>query len=215
MKIIGSMFLFHLVIFFAALAISLSFVIRGEAEKQGGAAVGSRFLEGPDGLKALVNDKLPLPAPALDAKDKEPDAGNVAEKLTTWVKNNEKAARTYASPVLLRYDIVFLLALGLFLAIALPLTAAPYALKYLPHPFGVVLLVVLALPGALYIVIDLAEDIRLAGYLTHPETITEQSVGFTVWLTAIKIELVKYGIGLTLLASLAAAIGDVCGAFRP
>jgi hypothetical protein len=205
----GTLLAYHALIFLAAVAIGLSFVIRAAAEKKGGPAVGTRFLESPDGLRALVDGTLPIgPAAAAGKTEIAPEL--VAEKLHDWIRANETHAKAYARPILIPYDIVFLIALGLFLVIAPPLIAWPAVTGWMGLPAGAVVLAIFALPGVVYLIVDVIEDVTLARYLTGKKPIAADSVRATMRLTAIKITSVQAGLALTAALALIGIGVDAC-----
>lgn len=206
----GTLLAYHALIFLAALVIGLSFVIRAAADKKGGPAVGTRFLESPDGLRALVNGVLPIGPAGAAAGRTEPAPELVAEKLQDWIRANEARAKTYARPILIPYDIGFLIALGLFLVIAPPLIAWPALSGWMGLPAGAVVLAIFALPGIVYLIVDVIEDVTLARYLTGKKPVTADSVRATMRLTAIKIASVQAGLGLTAALALIGIGVDVC-----
>ena len=216
MKIISALLTYHFVIFLAAVAIGMSFVMRGKSEQLGGGAVGSRFLESPDELKALVHGKLSSDAPVNLSREAKPSAKDVAEKLQAWVADprNKDARLAYASPILMRYDMIFLIALGLFLAIAPALIAWPALSSSLAWPVSGLLVAVIALPGAVYLITDIIEDLALAGYLSGTKPITPKSIGTTMSLTSIKINSVVAGMGVTAVAALIGVVADLVAAFK-
>jgi hypothetical protein len=163
-----------LAILFGAVTIALFFIINQVAERYG-PDVGRRFLErGPDYTTA---------------------------SLRAWVASGENSlnARHYAMPVLFPLDLVFLLALGGFLACGSVVCAQSIALlRNVTWLFA-------ALPG-LYVAADLLEDALLARFLLNPENITDGAVSFAQTITAVKIKTAGLAIAQTALIAAASLV---------
>ena len=120
------------------------------------------------------------------------------DSLKKWMNDDTARAARYAFPVLVPFDLVFLVFLGATLAVASVMSAS--AVSGLS---GVAWLFVL-LP-ALYVGLDVAEDALLVGFLTRPDMITVGMVTVVLALTWIKIWAVKLAVGQTVILALVAA----------
>lgn len=138
-------------IFLAAVAVALPFVI-GQVANGIGPEVAARFLER-DSYKA--------------------------EGLRHFVKSEPDQARGYAYPVLFPLDLLFMIFLGGFLAIASMASA-----ESIPWLRGFAWAFVVA-PAA-YVASDLVEDVLLARMLTSLDVISESSVGWARTMTLLK-----------------------------
>jgi hypothetical protein len=101
------------------------------------------------------------------------------ESLRDWVRQNSKAARGYAVPVLFPIDFLFMIIVGAALAAASIMFASSLGL-------GRIWLWACLFP-ALYVTFDLAEDALLVRMLTSADTITSRMVDVVKVLTWIKI----------------------------
>ncbi|MCC3244928.1 hypothetical protein LG047_06270 [Methylocystis sp. WRRC1] len=103
-----------------------------------------------------------------------------AETLASWISANPEAARAYAFPILLGFDLLFLLCLGCFLSLGSLLAAGaaqwPGALQW-----AVVILPIV------FMMADATEDLTLARFLLTPETIDAAAVAFVQKVTQVKI----------------------------
>ncbi len=117
-----------------------------------------------------------------------------APELASWVAANPEAARVYAFPILLGFDIVFLLCLGGFL-----LTGSLQCRVGAQWP-GVVGWALVVLP-IVYMVADLTEDVTLARFLLRPATIDDSAVAFVHKVTAVKIKAAGAAMTQTILLS--------------
>jgi hypothetical protein len=152
----------RLAVFLGAVTIALFFVIIQVADGYG-PKVGNRFLE------------------------RDPDYS--AESLRTWVTSAEDAsnARHYAIPVLFPLDLMFMFALGGFLACGSVACAQSIALlRNVAWLFAI-------LPG-LYVAADLLEDSLLARLLLNADNITDGAVNFAKAVTAVKLNAAKIAI---------------------
>jgi hypothetical protein len=194
MKYLSALTSISCAILLAVIAIALSFQMRNKADTFG-ADVSGRFLEtggsyerGPPPRAAEPRRGAPAreTAPVVKTNDTE------AAALRRWVTANTGnaarpgAALNYANPILIQYDIAFLLALGLFLMIATVRMASAHVIEWLglvpPRLFWI-----FAVLPAVYIVADLAEDILLWRFLTDQASISPLLVGFAKNLTALKL----------------------------
>jgi hypothetical protein len=100
--------------------------------------------------------------------------------LASWVRNNAAAARGYAIPVLFPFDVVFMLLLAGFLALAS--TACAESIPWL-NPFAWAFAILPALYGAT----DLLEDTLLARLLLKPKAITAGAVRTVQSVTRLKL----------------------------
>ncbi|MGY4353617.1 hypothetical protein ACVWZR_002606 [Bradyrhizobium sp. i1.3.1] len=168
----------RLVILFATLAIALPFVI-AKAGLPFGTAVSQRFLE------RETNDSDPRSTIPPEAKVGDQLA---AESLATWVREHAERARGYAQRVI-PLDIVYLVCLGVFLAIASvtlrDLTLTPSFFPRIPN------WVCWLLP-CIYVVCDFSEDFLIILLLTWPETI--KGVAFQALSLARSIKITSVGL---------------------
>lgn len=103
-----------------------------------------------------------------------------ADGLKKWVQTDARRAARYAFPVLFPIDLLFMLALGAWLAVASKALAEGMGLP------GMLVGLVVLVP-ALYVVVDLAEDALLAWLFVTPDAISAATVGVTRALTRIKM----------------------------
>ena len=194
MKYLSALTSISCAILLAVIAIALSFQMRNKADGFG-PDVSARFLEtggsyerGPPPRAAEPRRGAPAREPAPVVKTNETEAA----ALRRWVTANAGtaarpgAASNYANPVLIQYDLAFLLALGFFLMIATVRMASAHVIEWL----GLVpprLLWIFAVLPAVYIVADLAEDILLWRFLTDQASISPLLVGFAKNLTWLKL----------------------------
>lgn len=167
----------RLVILFATLAIALPFVI-AKAGLPFGTAVTQRFLE------RETNDSDPRFTIPLEAK-----LGNqlAAESLATWVREHTERARGYAQRVI-PLDVVYLVCLGIFLAIASVTLRDLTLTRFFPRiPSWVCWL----LP-CIYVVCDLSEDLLIMLFLTWPKTI--KGAAFRALSLARSIKIMSVGL---------------------
>ena len=122
-----------------------------------------------------------------------------AQALQAFVQKDEAAARRYAFPVLFPYDLLCMMLLGAFLALASVTWSAQ--VPWLAH-----LAWLFVLAPALYLAVDLAEDSLLAYLLTHGEAIGPALVGPLQLLTKLKIVSFVAGVGQTAVLGLLALI---------
>lgn len=118
-----------------------------------------------------------------------------ADSLATWVRSDEARAARYAFPVLIPFDLLFMVFLGATLAVASATLAG------LVSWLGGVAWLFVLLP-ALYVGVDIAEDALLVGFLTWPQTITAGMVAVVRALTLIKIWAVKLAIAQTVILAI-------------
>jgi hypothetical protein len=125
--------------------------------------------------------------------------------LRTWVTTNPEFAARYVMPTLFPIDLLFMAFLAAFLASA-SITTAQSVRPLAPFAWLFVLI-----PAA-YLAIDLAEDVVLANLLTHPDSITEASVGVAQVLTRLKIWAVIAAFGQTAALVVSAVVARAIGA---
>jgi len=173
-------------ILLAIVSIALLFEMRRSADLYG-ADVGSRFLEMPGGSYARGAAARPAD-PRRGAQQRAAQPATYEEQeaaaLRRWIAANAAAARNYADPVLLRYDVAFLFAFGFFLMIV----SVQFARAHVIARFGwrPRMAWLFALPAAIYIAADLAEDLMLWTLLTSPASISAALVGVVKKLTWLK-----------------------------
>ena len=166
-----------LAILLGAVTIGLSFIISSVADKYG-TDVGRRFLERG---KAYILEG-----------GKECNAAC----LRDWSEKNSSNARHYVMPVLFPLDLMFMFALGAFLACgSITCAQSITLLRNWAWLFAI-------LPG-LYVAADLLEDCLLARLLLAPANITDGAVAFAKTVTAVKIK--TAGIAITQTVLVAAA----------
>jgi len=103
-----------------------------------------------------------------------------AETLALWIGANPQAAKTYAFPILLGFDLVFLLCLGCFLMLGSLLAA--WATQWADAlQWAFVMLPVV------FMVADFVEDMTLARFLVSPGSIDKAGVAFVQKVTQVKI----------------------------
>jgi hypothetical protein len=157
-----------LAILLGAVTIGLFFIINSVADGYG-TDVGRRFLER--------------------------GADYTVKSLQDW-GNSDANARHYAMPVLFPLDLMFMFALGAFLACGSITCAQSITLvRNVAWLFAI-------LPG-LYVAADLLEDCLLARLLLAPANITDGAVALAKTVTAVKIKLA--GIAITQTVAVAAA----------
>ena len=160
-----------LAILLGAVTIGLFFIINSVADGYG-ADVGKRFLER--------------------------GADYTVKSLQDWVNSdaNASSAHHYAMPVLFPLDLMFMFALGAFLACgSITCAQSITLLRNVTWLFAI-------LPG-LYVATDLLEDCLLARLLLAPANITDGAVALAKTVTAVKIKLA--GIAITQAVAVAAA----------
>ncbi len=187
---------------FAVVAVALSFTMRGKADEFG-PDVSARFLE--------TGKSYKRPKPGQRA-GKFQSAAKEASFLRQWVAANAGKsgkpgpALNYANTILMRYDVVFAFALGLFLLIVTVLTAGKIGFAP-PWPW------VLAIPAAAYIVSDLGEDIMLARFLRDRSSIFPDQVALVRKLTLLKLCSISIAMALAALGA-AIAVGQMLANIR-
>jgi hypothetical protein len=124
-----------------------------------------------------------------------------AETLKTWVTGNPEYAKRYAFPVLFPLDLLFMIFLGAFLGVGSVSSAESLEwLKRMAWLFAI-------LP-ALYVAVDLIEDVLLARLVLSPENINESSVALAKAMTTAKFWTSTFGILQTVVVSAAAALAS-------
>jgi hypothetical protein len=175
----------RLIIFFAALAIGLPFVVSYKAQRSG-TAVFMRFLERPTSF-----GEIPYTIPPESAAGAPLDP----QALSKWVVDHRHFASGYAWRVI-PLDIAYLLALGLFLGLASATLAGmiawPSMFPRLPTWLWWTL-------PTIYIICDLAEDILITSLLSWPSGINSLSLAVLAAFRTIKIDSVAFAIVQVLL----------------
>ena len=171
-------------IFTGVVAIGLFFFV---------AAVASRY--GPDAAQV----------PTVEARFLEKPPRHEAAFIQDWVVQHPDAARHYAFPILFPLDLIFMLFLGGFLGLASVLTANTIGwLK----PFAWLL----TIAPAVYVVVDLAENILLARLLLHAQAINDSSARIAWMATELKLFAAGSAIVQTIVVSgLAVVLGVARG----
>jgi hypothetical protein len=182
----------RLIILLGTLAIALPFIISGAAIPFGN-AVSGRFLERP------TRDGVPRYAIPLETASGKPLD---ATSLVDWVSKNGDFAKGYATRVI-PLDVLYLLILGCFLAIAsatmAPLVQWPISLSGFPIWIWWLLPVV-------YVACDFSEDALVFAMLRWPSTIQEGTMDALAILRATKIATVTLSMVQVLLLCLASYI---------
>lgn len=183
----------NLAILLAAITIVLMFVIRSVAECYG-PKTGARYFESNttyevDSLRKFAKGTSVEDQPGKNMNDS-------CTKLFKFIKllmpdRKTDAARGYVIPVLFPLDLIFMFALGGFIALG-SLTLA--GSTSMPRPWYWLLLIA----PALYAITDLVEDSMLARFLTWPDTIGENGVRLLQTLTWIKKKAVIFGLAQTI-----------------
>jgi hypothetical protein len=160
-------------IFIGAVTIGLFFFV---------AAVASRY--GPDVAQV----------PTVEGRFLEKPPRHEAAFIQDWVVQHPDAARHYAFPVLIPLDLLFMLFLGGFLGLGSVLTANTIGwLK----PFALLL----TIAPAVYVVVDLAENILLARLLLHAQAINDSSARIAWMATELKLFAAGFAIVQTIVVS--------------
>lgn len=185
-------------ILLAALTIGLLFHIRGKADASGNPDAAQRFLETPDGREMLVAKRLPsqlgmrvesqegaTPNSTTGSKALEQKLTDLETALRAWVHANPRQAMYYASPLLARYDLFFMLAYGLFMTCAVIALGRFYVVGWLGwSPYW---LIVLAAVPLAYIAFDFTEDVLLRRLLTDNSSLTTDALRSAGKFTQLKL----------------------------